>query len=482
MRDFARFSNNRTALLTVVLVVMLALPAFVGSAVATPSPLPQQATTTTTTANNSTGGPNDQPARHIGGGTYTTLTGEAGAPQGGENTSSNQTTTTSSESGGDGGNGGWLNLDPVGNLKDIISKLFTLPGKMLANLVNGYIFGVPAPGQATEPATWSNPDSAMWDGIVDFTGTTTALATVVLVFSGGSSFLKSDEYARRTAWKKWMFGLLMIVTTWTFVPLTLHLANGIAQSLVPDGSKIFQNWANMGKVGSGLGFTFILGALQPSIVAAGLFALTVERFMIYIGVGLWPLAWALRTTNNSFAQSIGQTAIYLFGVAIVTKLVQALIANFLFSLQWSGLSGETLETLLLIGAGIAFTLIYFPVKMFQHANQAASVSLGVGANSRQVGQYAEKAHERVGQIHERVDDYRAEGGDTPEDTDRHNSHSNSGTSGSGSGNDDNPLSSPLTSMTDYDTSIDDRAIPDDLEEQAARIERTETMSQRLSDD
>ncbi|RBI59383.1 hypothetical protein DMJ13_22410 [halophilic archaeon] len=272
----------------------------------------------------------------------------------------------------------------------------------------------------------------------------------------------------------------MVLTTWTLLPLGLHLADAVATNLAVGGKAMLKSWANMGKIGSGIGFTLLLGLLQPSIVAAGMFALAFERFLIYFCTGMWPLAWSLRSMKNPFAQSIGETFTNLLGVVVVAKLVQALIGRFLFSLKFGDFGGS-LMTFLTIGVGVVFMLVYFPMKMLQHANQAASVSLGVsGPSGYQVGQYAEKAHERVGKVHEKVEDFRSDGDGNDsgsEDTDRHDTHSDSGSSGSSSSGDN-----PLNNLTDYDTSIDDRAIPDDLEEQVARIERTETMNQRLSDD
>jgi hypothetical protein len=465
----AAFSSNRTPVLIVVLVAMIAVLALAGPAAAEPSTVPQQTTSNTTTTNNSTGGSGYQPPRFIGGGEFT-----PGANQ------TTAITTNNSSSGGIVPNFG-NPLNPVEQFKKLVSGFFKVPATKFINAVNNRVFGVPAPGEPLQPASWSNPNDGKWKGVVKFTGFSTVLATLFLIFSGGRTFMESDEYARRSAWKRWVTAVLMILTTWTLVPLGLHIADAIATGLAVDGKAMLESWATMGKVGTGIGFTLILGLLQPTIVAAGMFALALERFLIFVGVGLWPLAWSLRSMKSPFAQSIGQTFIYIFGVTIVAKLGQALIGRFLFSLQFESF-GSSLMTFIMIGVGVVFMLVYFPMKMLQHANDAASVSLGVGGPSRrQVGQYADRANERVGQIHDKVETYRADGGDSPRDTDRYESHADSGTR-SGSRSDNDPIRSPLTSMTDYDTSVDDRAIPDDLEEQVARIERTETMSQRLSDD
>ncbi|WP_433631028.1 hypothetical protein [Halomicrococcus sp. NG-SE-24] len=469
-------SKRKSQVFAVVLVVCLVVPTL-ASPVLAGSTLSQQQVTTNNSTNGSSGSNGaglEPPSRFIG-------NGEA------DSTANNSTNGSNGDqkkkNGGNGivdtigGIGGSV-TNPTKAVKGIFKSFLGIPEFVIGQM-NNLIFGIPAPGKAQQPGTWSNPESGTWKGVIQFTRFSTVLATVILVFSGGTSFFAKDEYQRRQAWKRWGLGVFAIVLTWTMLPFFLHIANAAASGLRPDDTELLGEFANVGKMSAGLGFTAFIGILQPAVAAVGVAALGLERFLIYLGVGVWPIAWALRTTNNSFAQSIGQTFIYIFGVTVVTKLFQAFIARLLFMLNFGQSFQSTVMTTLMIGVGIAFLLIYFPKQMLDHANDAASVSLGVGAaGSNQVGQYAAKANDRVGQVHEKVEDYRADGGDTPEEanTDRHDTHSDSGSSGGSSS------SSDPTSDLNHHSSIDDSAVPDDMERQIEQIERTSTMQQRINDD
>jgi hypothetical protein len=288
-------------------------------------------------------------------------------------------------------------FDPVKNLKKIVKALFGF-GKGIITTTLDWIFGVPAPGKPTKPQTWLDPHNGIWSGISEFTKWTTTLAALLMAYSGGMTFLRTDATRRRQDWKRWGFALVMILGTWTLLPLGLHLANEVSQAVRPGISDVFRSWASVSKVGVGLGFMIVLAFLQQSILGIGIFVLAIERVIIYITVGFWPLAWALRSTRNDIARSLGQLNVFLLAMMIATKLGQALMARLLFSLDWnlaSGGLGHIVILLLVIGAGTAFMLIYFPFKMLQHANDAANVSLGMSTAAKASGQASEWAGERA---------------------------------------------------------------------------------------
>lgn len=292
-------------------------------------------------------------------------------------------------------------FDPVKNFRELVMALFGF-GKGVVTTALDWIFGVPAPGDPTKPQTWLEPNNGIWGGIADFTKWTTGFATLLLAYSGGMTFLRTDATRRRQDWKRWGFALVMILGTWTLLPLGLHLANEVSQVVRPGAAEMFRSWASTSKVSVGLGFLVVLALLQQSILGIGIFVLAVERVIIFITVGFWPLAWALRSTRNDIARSLGQLCVFMLAMMIATKLGQAFMARLLFSLDWqvgSASLGETVIMLLTIGAGVAFMLIYFPFKMLQHANDAANVSLGMSAAAKASGQASEwvgqRASERI---------------------------------------------------------------------------------------
>ncbi len=344
--------------------------------------------------------------------------------------------STATESGDDAGNdgGGGLidvpSFDPVENLKELLEALQEAPG-WIVDTMNEMVYGIPAPGDPEEPKTWMSPENGLWPGMMDYTAWTTAIATAILLVSGALSFFHERTYMRKEAWKRWLIALIMILGTWTLLPFALHLADAIVGVLVPDSSEVFAEWANFAKVGSGLVVLLIVGILKASVLGIGLFVLILERFLIYLGFGLWPIAWALRSTRFGLARSLGETLVFLFGVVIATKIGQALIARLLFTLDWQGISPSSVVYVLSLGAGVFVMLIYFPWKMLEHANDAASVSLGMSAGARAAGRAGEsakaRANERVGQVGDRYRNWRTTSTSTETST-----AGNSGGSGSSS--------------------------------------------------
>jgi len=130
-------------------------------------------------------------------------------------------------------------------------------------------------------------------------------------------------------------------------------------------------------------------------------------------VYLWPLAWACRA-HDGFVKSLGETVTYLFGVVVALKLVQALIVRLLFELPlWGEGAGTTLVSMLMTVAGLAFAFIIFPKNMIDHANDAASVSLGMGAATSRAGEYGERSADRVyDRVHGAYQSYRGSDDET----------------------------------------------------------------------
>lgn len=398
-RPFAR--STVFVLVAVVLVVSL-----IGAAsaqaqpTATPSSTPTNSTTTTASDG---GGDGDSVAENAADKIQSAL---GGGGSGGN--------------GGNGSSGGGLlgvdipSFDPVKNLKKIFQALLNFPGWVFSQS-NEMIFGVPAPGQADKPQTWLSPSNGLWSGLIDYTKVTTGLAVVMMMISGSLAFYHEGTRAQKEAWTRWLIALIMILTTWTLLPLVLHMADALSTNLRPGSQEAFSSLANKGKITAGLVGLVIAAVTQFSVLGVGIFVLIIERFLIYLCFGLWPIAWALRSTRFGFARSIGETVVFMLGVTIVTKIGQALIARLLFSLDWQGISPNTVFLVLAICAGAFFMLIYFPWKMMEHANAAASVSLGMSAAAQSAGQYGDsakdRASERVGQVYNGYQDWRSNDND-----------------------------------------------------------------------
>ena len=229
---------RRSQVLAVVLAVCIVAPVFASPALALSHDPVQQRASNNTTTNGSSGSGLEPPSRFIGNGQS-----DGSSPT---NNSTNGSSGNGKKKGGNGivggigsaiGGVGGSVMNPVKSVKSIVNALFGIPG-ILVKQVNDLIFRIPAPGNSQEPDTWANPESGMWKGVMQFTRFSTVLATVILVFSAGTTFFAKDEYTRRTAWKRWVLGVFAIVLTWTVLPFVLHLANAAARGLRPDNTEM----------------------------------------------------------------------------------------------------------------------------------------------------------------------------------------------------------------------------------------------------
>jgi hypothetical protein len=347
-------------------------------------------------------------------------------------------TSVANATNGSGGGGGGFGIgipDPVDMLSDMVGALadgLIGLGEGLISTFNGFVFNLPAPGEPDAPATWTAPDNGAWSGVQGAMGFTTVLGVTIWAFAGGRAFLESDERSRRAAFVRCGYSGVMILLGIAITALTLHLANGIIQGLAPDAEAFFQTPEDASKLVVGGIVAFILGIVQTATVIGALVVLALERMLVYLTVYLWPLAWACRA-HDGFVKSLGETVTYLFGVVVALKLVQALIVRLLFELPlWGDGAGTALVSMLMTVAGLAFAFIIFPKNMIDHANDAASVSLGMGAATSRGGEYGERSIDRVyDSVHGTYQSYRGSNEETAAKEPTVGNVGSDGTSGEG---------------------------------------------------
>ncbi len=313
------------------------------------------------------------------------------------NASSGNETNSSGTASGGGGFGIGI-PDPVDMFMDIVGaiadSLIGL-GESFIGTFNGFVFSLPAPGTPEDPATWTSPENGAWSGVQGAMGFTTALGIALWTFAVGRAFVESDERSRRTAFVRCGYSGMMILLGVAVTAVTLHLVNGVIQGLAPDAEAFFQTPEDASKLAVGGVVALVLGLVQTATVIGALVVLALERMLVYLTVYLWPLAWAARAYDG-FIRSLGETVTYLFGAVVALKLVQALVVRLLFELPlWGAGAGTTLVSMLMTVAGLAFAFIVFPKNMIDHANDAASVSLGMSSARQQGEDYGEKSLERV---------------------------------------------------------------------------------------
>lgn len=313
-------------------------------------------------------------------------------------TAGNATGANSSVGANGSGGGGMFGFDPVGAFMDMLSGLadaFLGIGEGTVEALNDIVFSIPAPGTLDDPSSWASPDDGIWRGVVDALPLTTIVWLPLYVFAMATTFAESDDRARRQGYKRLAVAAFMILTMLAVPALILHTTNAIAEALAPSGTEFFSTPGSASKLGAGLGIGVILAIFNSASVGIALVVVAMEQVLIYVTVYLWLCGWAAYANSVGIIRSLGQTVIYTFSVVVAMKVVQALIARFLFTLPLDGDGFTPLIALLIILGGVLFTFIFFPKSMLDHANDAASVSLGVSGAEKKGGEWAERSAGRV---------------------------------------------------------------------------------------
>ncbi|MWG35280.1 hypothetical protein [Halomarina oriensis] len=327
-----------------------------------------------------------------------------------QNASNNTTVGPNGTGGSPTGGGIGIGIgNPADLFMDILSEFVEVllgVGEGTIDLFNTFVFQIPAPGVASQPETWTDPNNGLWGGVYGAMGTTVALGVVMIAGAVGVSFLHGDQRSRRAAWRRCGLASLLLLLGIAVPAIVLHATNAVVSALAPSGSEFFQTPGNVGKLGAGVGLALVLGILQTAAVGGAIVVLMLERMLVYMTVYLWPLAWACYAWDG-FVKSLGQTIIYLFGVVVAMKLVQALVVRLLFELPWGESVSTSVAATGMTVAGLGFALILFPKAMLDHANDAASVSLGLNSAHRQGGKYVETSMQRgYERIHDSYTTYR----------------------------------------------------------------------------
>jgi len=275
--------------------------------------------------------------------------------------------------------------------------------------INDLVFSLPAPGEPGTPATWGSPEGGLWGGVATAMSYTRALAVVMLVFAAVATGLETDEYARRQGWRRCGLATAAVVLGLVVPGFVLHAGNAVIDAVQPGAEEFFTSAGGLENLGVGIGLGLFLGIAQTGTIGVGLAVLALERVLVYLTVYLFPLACACYAYRG-FIRSLGQTILYTFGVVVFLKIMQALLLRLLFELPLVTGDAATLVGLVLQIGGLFFVLIYFPKTMLDHANDAASVSLGMSAAAREGGAAFDRGGERArALVRDRYETYR--GGD-----------------------------------------------------------------------
>lgn len=94
------------------------------------------------------------------------------------------------------------------------------------------------------------------------------------------------------------------------------------------------------------------------------------------------------------AASVGRTVTTLFTIAVVTKVLEAVLAFVVLHINWAAGLAECAA--FAIGLGV---FVYLPIAMLQNAERVLRLAW-LAPRSEQVGMYIEESVDRVGQAHD----------------------------------------------------------------------------------
>ncbi len=244
----------------------------------------------------------------------------------------------------------------------------------LINALHAYAIQVPAPGEATDPSTWTEPESGFWQTVYSVMSWPLVLGIMWLITQFGISFSYDSAEKRRRSWKRVGFAGLMIFGTFVFFPGLLHLFAELAQEIYPDGEQ-FISVDGAVRFGLGVIVLAVLVFFKGIIVIAALVAIIAMNFLTYV-VGLfWPLMWAAWASHGQ-ARAYGSFGLFIFGGLLALSIIQSIILRFLIFLPLGESVAGTAGSIVLIAFGVGFALAYLPWKFLQKAQLAASIKMG----------------------------------------------------------------------------------------------------------
>ncbi|WP_157972532.1 hypothetical protein [Saliphagus sp. LR7] len=265
--------------------------------------------------------------------------------------------------------GEWFHSLVVWAVSALLSEIV-----VVINAIHEIAVQVPAPGEATDPSSWTEPESEQWQTVFAVISWPIVIAVMWLIAQFGISFSYESAEKRRRGWKRVAFAGLMVFGTFAFAPALLHLFAELAAEIYPDGEEFA---TPEGGVRFGLGVLLLLGLLVAKgvVVVAALVAVITMHFLTYLSVLFWPLSWAAWASHGQ-ARAYGSFGLYILGVLLALSTVQSLILRFLVRLPLGESIAGTAGSLILIVFGIGFALVYLPWKLMEKAHVAAALKLG----------------------------------------------------------------------------------------------------------
>lgn len=245
--------------------------------------------------------------------------------------------------------------------------------------LQGYIFGIHAPGTPGDIASWGPPETGLWVGAWAVYWTVAPLAMALLVFqsmtaqgapSGRDTTAKLAEIAKCGG---------MILAGWPIAIGGLHLASSVALAITPDAATLLSTPGNIGKVGLTAVVAGVLAFFQAGTVVFALAVIILEQVIVVAAVAFWPAWWALRPSDNGFANVASGIGLSMYLGVIAAKLAQAGLALLVIKASWGAGGGSAVLSLIGSAVGVAVTFVGIPAAVGGYFVPEAAMLLGTPA-------------------------------------------------------------------------------------------------------
>jgi hypothetical protein len=266
----------------------------------------------------------------------------------------------------------WWLSNPAKAFADFAEGLLSGIAELIGQF-STIIYGVPAPGTPTDPASWLSPSGDWWQGIQAAYGLIAFVSLLALIPPGMLAFDSSDVDRQRQSIRRVVRSVVLIAFGWLIFPLGYHGASVVAEVLAPAGDTFVQTPGTLSRFGSGIG-VLLVGILllgEAGIILLGIVLMFVQWSLAYLIAGLWPLFWALRGQSNFYLRSMGSIGLAMYFVLICLKVLQAALARILFNLPLGG--ADFLLTLFVTGVGLLVIFVYLPYALLHRMLPRVSV-------------------------------------------------------------------------------------------------------------
>jgi len=306
-----------------------------------------------------------------------------------------------------------LDLDPwkfvAGMILGVTSSVASGVAGLL-DLFNEFMFGVPAPGERTDPGTWTDPQNGNWPGVWTMYWLWASIGVLLLVLAWMLAHADGDRRQQRRLQTDVLGALALIVGGFPLVALCLHLGDALALAFAPSGSELLATPGDVGKLGLGVAVGAAILLINAGVIGVALLIVLAQHFALLALAAFWPLFVALRAVPVGALRSMGNIGISAFVALIIIKVLQGAVLRLLYVMTWDvGEGGALVVGLLATVVGLLIAFIGLPYAGFKKVVPGAAMVMGgrVRADGGRITDRARDAKSRVGDVRDRYQDARA---------------------------------------------------------------------------